>query len=181
MGLRPIWVVLAIAAAIAVGFWFGFRPLDTLSLSPPLTGEIPPIAPPTPPVMTEPPGGPLPEPLLSAFAEPAPPALDFLDLTPARSEIPEPQAAREPQATPEPQATREPQATGRLKIDSDPPSTVYIDKKKIGPTPITGIQLPVGSHSVVLRNESLGLMKRKRIRIDPGGEHEVFLRLEEKR
>jgi len=66
---------------------------------------------------------------------------------------------------------------GTLKINSEPYSVVYWGKKRLGPTPQMNVRLPTGSHTLVLRNDALGLSKRVRVRIERDKVHTVFVEL----
>jgi serine/threonine protein kinase len=67
--------------------------------------------------------------------------------------------------------------TGTLKISSKPRSIVFRGKKRIGPTPQKKIELPVGRHTLTLRNKALGLSKKVKVRIKPNKHHTLFVDL----
>jgi serine/threonine-protein kinase len=50
-----------------------------------------------------------------------------------------------------------PRAPGNLSLNTNPYTVVYLDKKKLGPTPLINEELPAGSHRLTLRNPELGI------------------------
>jgi hypothetical protein len=64
---------------------------------------------------------------------------------------------------------------GVLKLNSTPWSEVYIDKQHIGHTPVLGLQLPAGKHTVELQNPQSGQRKKLKIKIKAG---EVLTKIE---
>jgi serine/threonine-protein kinase len=78
-----------------------------------------------------------------------------------------------------PKQPRKPKAAtwGVLEINSDPFSVVYLGRRELGETPIKALKLPVGSHSLVLKNEILGITKKIRVRIEAGQPNKVFIDL----
>jgi serine/threonine-protein kinase len=54
---------------------------------------------------------------------------------------------------------------GRLRIDTEPWSVVYVGKRKLGITPIMGVKLPAGTHKVTAVNKEQGLKKTFKITI----------------
>ncbi len=70
-----------------------------------------------------------------------------------------------------------PAGWGTLKLNSEPFAIVYWRGKKLGPTPLLGVRLPVGSHTLVLRNPALGIVKKIRVKIERGKEHKMFIDL----
>lgn len=59
-------------------------------------------------------------------------------------------------------------ASGILKLNSTPWSEVYIDKKHVGHTPVLGLPLPAGSHTIELKNPALNLAKKLKIKLKAG-------------
>ncbi len=70
--------------------------------------------------------------------------------------------------------------TGTVRINSEPFSVVYLGRRRIGPTPQMNLKLPVGSHTLTLKNEALGLTKRVRVKVEAKKVHTVFVDLNEK-
>jgi len=65
---------------------------------------------------------------------------------------------------------------GQLFLDTDPWSTVRVDGRSLGPTPIVGAAIPAGSHSVELRDAS-GSVRRIRLNIAAGRPTKRFVAL----
>ncbi|MBW1808699.1 MAG: protein kinase [Deltaproteobacteria bacterium] len=76
--------------------------------------------------------------------------------------------------------TRQPKQTGTLRINSEPFSVIFLGKRRIGPTPQMNVKLPVGSHTLTLKNDALGISKRIRIRIEANKVHTFFVELNKK-
>lgn len=57
---------------------------------------------------------------------------------------------------------------GFLTLDSDPKADIYIGDRKVGSTPIKGLQVASGTLLLELRNSRLGLNKTLRLDIAPG-------------
>jgi hypothetical protein len=57
---------------------------------------------------------------------------------------------------------------GLLDLDSEPRADVYINDRRIGPTPLRRQELPAGTVVVQLKNSRLGLAKTLRLDIPPG-------------
>lgn len=58
--------------------------------------------------------------------------------------------------------------TGTLKLNSVPWSEVYVDKKHVGHTPLHGIQLPAGRHTIELTNPDTGMRKTLQVQLRAG-------------
>ncbi len=71
-------------------------------------------------------------------------------------------------------------ATGTLRINSEPFAVVYLGAQKIGPTPQMDVKLPVGSHTLTLKNDALGITKKVRVVIEKDKVHTVFVDLNQK-
>jgi hypothetical protein len=59
-------------------------------------------------------------------------------------------------------------ALGLLKLNTIPWSEVYIDKKHVGHTPVLGLQLPAGRHTIELKNPDSGVHKKLKIQLHAG-------------
>jgi eukaryotic-like serine/threonine-protein kinase len=70
--------------------------------------------------------------------------------------------------------------TGMLRINSEPFSIVFWNDKKLGPTPQMDVKLPIGSHTLTLKNDALGITKRVRVRIEADKVQTVFVDLNQK-
>lgn len=68
-------------------------------------------------------------------------------------------------ATPTP---AEAPSTGRLSLVTVPWSRVELDGRVVGNTPLVGIELPAGSHVLVLTNPEAGITMRYPVSIEPG-------------
>jgi serine/threonine protein kinase len=66
---------------------------------------------------------------------------------------------------------------GILRINAEPFAIVFVENKRIGPTPQMNIELPAGSHTIVLKNDALGITKRVGVRIEPGKVQTLFVDL----
>jgi hypothetical protein len=87
-----------------------------------------------------------------------------------KPEAPKPKATKPKVTKPKPPkrkvAKRRPRY-GRLRIDTEPWSVVYLGKRKLGITPIMGVKLPAGTHKVTAVNKEQGLKKTFKITIRP--------------
>jgi serine/threonine protein kinase len=54
---------------------------------------------------------------------------------------------------------------GRLRLDTEPWSVIYLGKRKLGITPLLSVKLPVGSHKITAVNKERGLQKTFRVTI----------------
>jgi hypothetical protein len=61
-----------------------------------------------------------------------------------------------------------PLAMGTLRLNTKPWSVVYLDKRKLGITPLMGARLPVGTHRLTLVNGEQGLRKTLNVTIQAG-------------
>lgn len=59
---------------------------------------------------------------------------------------------------------------GFLKVNSDPPSSVYWKGRLLGETPLLGVELPAGSHVLTFRTPS-GQETSRQVEIKPGQTH----------
>jgi hypothetical protein len=66
---------------------------------------------------------------------------------------------------------------GVLKFDTDPWSDVYLGKRKLGTTPITGVRLPSGTHRITATNTELGLTKTFLVTVEAGKTATIFKEL----
>ena len=64
-------------------------------------------------------------------------------------------------------------ATGRLRLNTDPWSEVYLSNKKLGVTPLD-IKLPLGKHTLTLVNSENGARKTVPITIDAGKASDLY-------
>jgi eukaryotic-like serine/threonine-protein kinase len=58
--------------------------------------------------------------------------------------------------------------TGRLTLNTEPWTAVFIDGRRVGETPIEGLALSSGFHSMLLVNRGEKISRTLRIRISPG-------------
>jgi serine/threonine-protein kinase len=83
--------------------------------------------------------------------------------------VPPPDSAK-PEKVKRPTPIRKPPARpGKLYIDARPWATIYVDGKKIGVTPLTGVTVPSGDHSIKAVTED-GRTKTMRVTIPAGGD-----------
>ncbi len=71
----------------------------------------------------------------------------------------------------------EPRGVGRLSVNSEPWSDVYVDGKLIQSTPLVGHQLPAGPHRVLLLNPKRHLRSERRVTIEPDRETQLSVEL----
>ena len=86
-----------------------------------------------------------------------------------RTPTPAPVAQAEQAPTPQSMATAERaerQETGRLSIVTTPWSEVYLGSRRIGQTPLIGLELPAGRHVLTLRNPEEGIETRYPVTIE---------------
>jgi serine/threonine-protein kinase len=77
----------------------------------------------------------------------------------APARVDAPSVAREPGS---------PEATGSLTFDTTPWSIVSIGGRSFGQTPLIGVKLPAGVHTLVLKNPELGLETTYVVKIEAG-------------
>jgi len=58
--------------------------------------------------------------------------------------------------------------SGHLTLDTVPWSEVVLGGRVLGTTPLIGVELPAGTHTLVLRNPEQGIETRYRVRIEAG-------------
>jgi serine/threonine-protein kinase len=109
---------------------------------------------------------PIPGPESPPSPDPAPDFEPVLALSPEpRTEADAGQGEEAEPAETEPSKAR---ATGLLDVHCRPWASAALDGRPIGTTPVTGIRLPAGSHSLVLSNPEQGFRKTLKIDIRPG-------------
>ncbi|MCX7958735.1 MAG: serine/threonine protein kinase [Deltaproteobacteria bacterium] len=59
------------------------------------------------------------------------------------------------------------QKKGRLSVNAIPWADVYIGKKKIGTTPVFEYEMKAGIVEIIFRNDDMGVVRKKRIYIEP--------------
>ena len=64
--------------------------------------------------------------------------------------------------------TAEATGTGRLTLDTVPWAEVFLGGRSLGTTPLLGVELPVGTHVLTLRNPEQGIETQYRVRISSG-------------
>jgi len=68
---------------------------------------------------------------------------------------------------------------GRLRLDTEPWSVIYMGKRKLGITPLIGVKLPTGTHKVTAVNKEQGLKKTFQITIRSKKTTTVYKKLSE--
>ncbi|MBN2496400.1 MAG: serine/threonine protein kinase [Deltaproteobacteria bacterium] len=88
---------------------------------------------------------------------------------------------KRPDRPPKPPKPPKPQKaqTGFLKLKTKPWSEVYLGRKKLGMTPLIGVELPAGKHVLTAINKPRGLSKKIQVVILPGKTTTVKRDLEE--
>ncbi len=67
--------------------------------------------------------------------------------------------------------------TGRLSIVTTPWSNVYLDGRRIGQTPLIGVELPAGRHVLDLRNPEEDIQTRYPVTIGANAHERVRISL----
>jgi len=67
---------------------------------------------------------------------------------------------------------------GLLRLDTDPWSEVFLGKKRLGMTPLLGLKLPVGKHTLTAVNAKLKIKKRIQITIKAGKTTSLFVEID---
>jgi serine/threonine-protein kinase len=77
----------------------------------------------------------------------------------------QPERTRAPKPAARKTAPRPTRKTGALTIDTTPWSEVWLGKKKLGTTPLIAVSLPVGTHTLTLKNPERDLNKSYQVTI----------------
>jgi len=168
IGLVAVMQLKAVAARGSAGQASGAIPAPTV-VAPPVVAvrpQLPAVAPapaPTPAVAP-------PEPARAERARPRPSRVSRHD--PASAHPPPTVAAASPLPVP---AT--PDLPGTLVINTDPWSRVTIDGRDVGETPLQGVSLSAGAHTLVCVNPETGLSHRETITLRPGERVKKFVPL----
>jgi len=98
-------------------------------------------------------------------SEDAPISVNALPIEPAPARAPvEPAMAMSPRTAPR-------VGTGTLNVNSIPIGSVVVDGRPVGSTPVLGLSVSAGAHSVLVVHPELG---RKSVRVDIGaGQHKA--------
>lgn len=83
-----------------------------------------------------------------------------LDKAEAPAPTPPPEPASGTASSSNATAAAEPAGTGTINANSLPPSNVLIDGRPQGQTPVTGVRVPPGSHTVVFKHKDFGVQSR---------------------
>ena len=67
---------------------------------------------------------------------------------------------------------------GKVNINARPWAEVTVDGKGRGFTPVLGLALPPGTHTVVLLNPKLGAERKLKIRVEQETSQDVFVDFE---
>jgi len=79
------------------------------------------------------------------------------------------EAAATKEAPPAPRApTPAPPSMGMLHVNSLPPSLVFVEGRPLGRTPLSGLRIGAGRHTVVFKHPELGAQSRSVV-VPPGG------------
>ena len=141
----------------------------------PMPAPSPVAAPPAPTAVTPPKAAPAP------FAAP-PVVASKVPTTPAPAPAPAPTPAPAPKAAPAPAAAT-PTATasvagmGTLTINSLPASTVKVDGRSVGSTPVTNLAVKAGKHTIVFENAEEGLTKTLEVEVSAGETKKAIAKL----
>jgi len=110
-----------------------------------------------------------------AIAPPAPIAVAAVPAVPAPAPVRSP-ARASAQPAPAPRAEAQ---TGLLTFDSEPWSTVYLGRRKIGTTPFVRVSLPAGRQVLSLDVEESGRRREVPVIIVPNADKRVAIRLDQ--
>lgn len=66
----------------------------------------------------------------------------------------------------------------RLYVNTIPWSIVSVDGRRLGDTPIRGVELPPGRHEVQLRHPHTNIVETRTIELAPGGSHRILERID---
>ena len=80
---------------------------------------------------------------------------------------PEPVAAAEPEPEPEPEPAGG-GGTGTLRVQTRPWSKVFVDGRLVGNTPLMGVELSAGRHTLTFVNDDFGIRKTVKVDIQAG-------------
>ena len=89
-----------------------------------------------------------------------------------------PKAAPPAGPAPAPEVRLIEQQNGMLTLNTKPWTTVYIDGKPKGVTPIYQLELPIGKHELRLENTAAGIDKKVMITVKSGEELVKNLKLQ---
>lgn len=157
---RP-WAFVVTLVALSIGLFVAvlFARVLLHAITPPpvpaKAAPAPPTALPTPP----PPPAPPPQPAVAPPPQPA-----------AAPEAP-PAPSPPPPAAPEPRRTKRTVAAGApgtLRVNSMPWSQVYLDGQLLGNTPLQGVNVAPGTHSLRLVNPQFSMIKTRTVKLAPG-------------
>ncbi len=190
-GHGALVTAMLVVAAAAVVFFVFVNPFEKEStdqtdrVASADLASVDPIEP--PPVANKPPDRPDPdEPIDNPMAKPVDKPDAQPDLVPVTKPVDKPadkpvaRPGKKPGKKPGMSVALRPRGTGTLKINSEPFSVVFWGKKRIGPTPQMNVKLPAGSHTLLLKNEALGIQKRVRVHIEANKVRTVFVELKKK-
>jgi serine/threonine protein kinase len=159
---RRRWPYVLVAAALIGG---AIRVATHRGAPAPVAAPAPAVA--AAPVVTAPPAAevpiavPTPEPAVTPAPEPAP------VVRPSDSTA-RPSRPRPPRPAPAP-ALRKDAPPGRLFIDAAPWATIYLDGQRLGVTPLVGVSVPSGPHTLKAVAED-GRTQVMRVDVGPDGE-----------
>jgi hypothetical protein len=100
--------------------------------------------------------------------EPKKPEVPKLEVTKpkvAEPKVTEPKVTKPKPPPPKPKVAKRKTRYGRLRMDTEPWSVIYLGKRKLGITPLMGVKLPAGTHKVTAVNKEQGLKKTFKITI----------------
>jgi serine/threonine protein kinase len=73
-----------------------------------------------------------------------------------------------PEPAPAPQPVRSSGGTGTLRVQTRPWSKVLVDGRPVGTTPLTGVTLSAGRHTLTFVNDDFGIQKTVKVEIEAG-------------
>jgi serine/threonine-protein kinase len=90
---------------------------------------------------------------------------------------PKPKPETRSRSRPEPRPAPARAAAGKLNLNTKPWSEVSLGGRKLGITPLLGIELPAGQHDLLCVNPGRGISKTIRVTIEPGETTSLSLKL----
>jgi serine/threonine protein kinase len=90
---------------------------------------------------------------------------------PREAPVAQPRPQPEQEATPAPPRERPSSGgggTGMLRVQTRPWSKVFVDGRPVGTTPLTGLTLSAGRHTLTFVNEDFGIRKTVKIEVEAG-------------
>lgn len=147
-------------------------PASSVAAPPPIATSVEPVPPPAAPPSDAAPEAavPAPPPIAAATSQPRARAAAKRRPPVERSAPPEVPPTSEPEAPAAPVEPAEEAAPGTLRINSLPWAHVFLDGRLLGNTPLRGVSVAAGKHSLRLVNPRFSMVKTSEIDVPTGEE-----------